>query len=98
MLPNFTKRWFGLHAKFLNLQAEASEKAGIIAAATKFVRVTLQSLILGFAALLVLDGKITPGMMIVCTILMGRALNPVEQVIGVWRSWNSTKSAYSRLN
>ena len=98
MLPNFTKRWFGLHAKFLNLQAEASEKAGTIAAATKFVRVTLQSLILGFAALLVLDGKITPGMMIVCTILMGRALNPVEQVIGVWRSWNSTKSAYSRLN
>ena len=98
MLPNFTKRWFGLHAKFLNLQAEASEKAGIITAATKFVRVTLQSLILGFAALLVLDGKITPGMMIVCTILMGRALNPVEQVIGVWRSWNSTKSAYSRLN
>jgi ATP-binding cassette, subfamily C, bacterial exporter for protease/lipase len=98
MLPNFTKRWFGLHGKFLNLQAEASEKAGIIAAATKFVRVTLQSLILGFAALLVLDGKITPGMMIVCTILMGRTLNPVEQVIGVWRSWNGTKSAYGRLN
>jgi ATP-binding cassette, subfamily C, bacterial exporter for protease/lipase len=98
MLPNFTKRWFGMHAKFLNLQAEASEKAGIIAAATKFVRVTLQSLILGFAALLVLDGKITPGMMIVCTILMGRTLNPVEQVIGVWRSWNGTKSAYGRLN
>ena len=98
MLPNFTKRWFGLHAKFLNLQAEASEKAGIITAATKFVRVTLQSLILGFAALLVLDGKISPGMMIVCTILMGRALNPVEQLIGVWRGWNSTKSAYGRLN
>jgi ATP-binding cassette subfamily C exporter for protease/lipase len=98
MLPNFTKRWFGLHAKFLNLQAEASEKAGIIAAATKFVRVSLQSLILGFAALLVLDGEITPGMMIVCTILMGRTLNPVEQVIGVWRSWNGTKSAYGRLN
>lgn len=98
MLPNFTRRWFGLHTKFLNLQAEASEKAGIITAATKFVRVTLQSLILGFAALLVLDGKITPGMMIVCTILMGRTLNPVEQVIGVWRNWNSTKSAYNRLS
>jgi ATP-binding cassette subfamily C exporter for protease/lipase len=62
------------------------------------VRVTLQSLILGYAALLVLDAKITPGMMIVCTILMGRVLNPVEQLIGVWRSWNGTKSAYSRLN
>ncbi len=98
MLPNFTKRWFGLHAKFLNLQAEASEKAGIIAAATKFVRVTLQSVILGFAALLVLNGDITAGMMIVCSILMGRVLNPVEQLIGVWRSWSGTKSAYNRLN
>ena len=98
MLPNFAKRWFGLHTKFLRLQAEASEKAGIISATTKFVRVTLQSLILGFAALLVLDGKITPGMMIVCSILMGRVLNPVEQLIGVWRSWSSTKSAYTRLN
>jgi ATP-binding cassette, subfamily C, bacterial exporter for protease/lipase len=98
MLPNFAKRWFGLHTKFLRLQAEASEKAGIITATTKFVRVTLQSLILGFAALLVLDGKITPGMMIVCSILMGRVLNPVEQLIGVWRSWSTTKSAYGRLN
>lgn len=98
MLPNFTKRWFNLHARFLNLQVEASEKAGVISAATKFVRVTLQSVILGFAALLVLDGKITPGMMIICTILMGRVLNPVEQILGVWRSWSSTKSAYNRLS
>ena len=98
MLPNFAKRWFSLHTKFLRLQAEASEKAGIINATTKFVRVSLQSLILGFAALLVLDGKITPGMMIVCSILMGRILNPVEQLIGVWRTWSNTKSAYARLN
>ena len=98
MLPSFTKRWFALHARFLNLQVEASEKASLIAATTKFVRVALQSLILGFAALLVLDGKISGGMMIVCTILMGRVLNPVEQVLGVWRSWNSTRSAYDRLS
>lgn len=98
MLPNFTKRWFSLHARFLNLQVMASEKASLISAVTKFVRIALQSLILGFAALLVLDGKITGGMMIVCTILMGRVLNPVEQVLGVWRSWNSTKNAYQRLS
>ena len=98
MLPNFTNRWFSLHARFLNLQVMASEKASLISAVTKFVRIALQSLILGFAALLVLDGKITGGMMIVCTILMGRVLNPVEQVLGVWRSWNSTKNAYQRLS
>jgi ATP-binding cassette subfamily C exporter for protease/lipase len=98
MLPNLMSRWFKLHGRFLQLQAEASEKAGIIGAGTKFVRVSLQSLVLGFGALLVLDGKITGGMMIVSSILMGRTLSPVEQLIGIWKTWSSTKSAYKRLN
>jgi ATP-binding cassette, subfamily C, bacterial exporter for protease/lipase len=97
MLPNLMARWFKLHGRFLQLQAEASEKAGIIAACTKFFRTSLQSLILGFGALLVLDGKISGGMMIVSSILMGRTLNPVEQLIGVWKTWSSTRSAYKRL-
>ena len=98
MLPNLMGRWFKLHGKFLQVHADASEKAGIIAATTKFVRVSLQSLILGFGALLVLEGKITGGMMIVASILMGRTLNPVEQLIGVWKNWDSTRSAYKRLS
>lgn len=98
MLPNFTKKWFGLHAKFIQLQAQASESAGLIASITKFVRISLQSLILGFAALLVLDEKISAGMMIVSTILMGRTLSPVEQVINIWRGLGNTMSAYRRLN
>jgi len=98
MLPNLMSRWFKLHGRFLSLQAEASEKAGIIGAMTKFVRTALQSLILGLGALLVLDGNITPGMMIVSSILMGRALSPVEQLIGVWKSWSSARSAYNRLH
>lgn len=98
MLPNFQNRWFDMHAKFIGLQAKASDKAGMIAVSTKFVRIALQSLILGFAALLVLDEEITAGMMIVSTILMGRTLQPVEQIIGTWRGWNNTKSAYQRLD
>ena len=97
MLPNMLARWVKVHGRFLQLQAQASEKAGIVGAATKFVRVSLQSLILGFAALLVLEGKITGGMMIVASVLMGRALNPVEQVINAWRTWSSARSAYFRL-
>lgn len=97
MLPNMLARWSKVHGRCLQLQAQASEKAGIVSAATKFVRVSLQSLILGFAALLVLDQKITGGMMIVASILMGRALNPVEQVINIWRTWSSARSAYLRL-
>ena len=97
MLPNLQSRWFKLHSKFLNLQAVASEKAGIINSVTKFVQISLQSLVLGFGALLVLENKITPGMMIAASILIGRALAPVQQVIGVWKSWSSTRSAYERL-
>jgi ATP-binding cassette subfamily C exporter for protease/lipase len=98
MLPNLMARWFGLHSRFLQMQAEASEKAGTIAAVTKFVRMSLQSLILGLGALLVLDGKITPGIMIVGSILMGRALSPVEQLISGWKNWSGTRSAYQRLS
>jgi ATP-binding cassette, subfamily C, bacterial exporter for protease/lipase len=97
MLPNLMHRWFQLHGRFLNLQAEASEKAGIVTAVTKFVQVSLQSLVLGYGALLAVEGKITPGMMIAASILMGRALSPVQMVIGVWKQWSSTRSAYQRL-
>jgi len=98
MLPNLMSRWFKLHGKFLNLQAQASEKAGIVNAVTKFVQSSLQSLVLGFGALLVLEGKISPGMMIAASILVGRALAPVQQVIAVWKSWATTRSAYERLS
>ncbi|WP_338766570.1 type I secretion system permease/ATPase [Massilia sp. METH4] len=97
MLPNLMGRWFKLHGKFLRTQADASEKAGKVQAMTKFVQLTQQSLVLGFGALLVLENKMTPGMMIAASILVGRALSPVQQVIGVWKSWSSTRSAYDRL-
>ncbi len=97
MLPNLLNNWFKLHGKFLHLQADASEKAGTVGAVTKFVQVSLQSLVLGFGALLCIEGKITPGMMIAASILVGRALAPVQQVIGVWKSFSGTRSAYNRL-
>ncbi len=98
MLPALMERWFALHGRFLQLQADASEKAGIVMATTKFFRTALQSLILGIGALLALEGRITPGMMMVGSVLMGRALAPVEQLIGVWKTWSSTRSAWQRLS
>jgi ATP-binding cassette subfamily C exporter for protease/lipase len=98
MLPNLMGRWYKLHGKFLHLQGEASEKAGIIGAMTRFVQMSLQSLVLGFGALLAIGGHITPGMMIAASILVGRALAPVQQVIGVWKQVSSSRLAYQRLN
>jgi len=97
MLPNLMARWFTRHSIFLKLQADASEKAGTLQAITKFIQISQQSLVLGFGALLAIDGKISAGMMIAASILVGRSLAPVQQVIGVWKQWSSTRSAYSRL-
>lgn len=97
MLPTLMARWSKLNTGFLLQQAEASEKAALIGNVTKFVRISLQSLVLGVGALLAIDGKVSPGMMIAGSILMGRALSPLELVIGVWRQWNGVRSAYERL-
>ena len=97
MLPNMRKRWYSQHIKFLKLQAEASQKASRISSVTKFVRIAVQSLILGVGALLVIMGDVTSGMMIAGSILLGRALAPVEQIIAVWRQWSSVVAAYHRL-
>lgn len=97
MLPNMRRRWYGMHKKFLALQAEASEKAAKVTAVTKFVQIATQSLILGVAALLVIKGQVTAGMMIAASILLGRAVAPVQQIIGVWKQWSGVVSAYKRL-
>nr|WP_315475664.1 type I secretion system permease/ATPase [uncultured Undibacterium sp.] len=98
MLPNLMARWFKLQGRFLQLQSEASEKSGVVTAISKFVRVSIQSLVLGLGALLVIEGKMTPGMMIAGSILLGKATGPIDQLIGVWKQWSSVKSAYERLN
>jgi ATP-binding cassette, subfamily C, bacterial exporter for protease/lipase len=97
MLPHLMARWMQLHRRFLHLQAEASEKSGTVQAGSKFFRAAMQSLILGLGALLALQDRITPGMMLVGSVLMGRAMAPVDQLIGMWKSWSSTRIAYERL-
>lgn len=97
MLKPLQARWFRIHEAFLHKQSEASEKASVVGAWTKFARISLQSLVLGVGALLVLDNLITPGMMIAASILMGKTLSPVEGVIGGWKQWNAVKAAYGRL-
>ena len=98
MLPNMRSRWYAQHQQFLRLQTIASQRASQIGAITKFVRIAVQSLILGVAALLVIKGQVTSGMMIAASILLGRAIAPVEQIIAVWRQWSGVVSAYHRLD
>lgn len=98
MLPEIGKRWYQGHLRILQMQTLASDRAAIISSTGRFVRITLQSVILGAGALLAIEGKITPGMMIACSILTGRALAPVEQAIAAWKQLLGCRSAWGRLN
>ncbi|WP_343585861.1 type I secretion system permease/ATPase [Pseudomonas sp.] len=98
MLPAIGKRWYQGHLRILQMQTLASDRAALISSTGRFVRITLQSVILGAGALLAIEGKITPGMMIACSILTGRALAPVEQVIAAWKQLLGCRSAWGRLN
>ncbi len=97
MLDNLKGRWLKKQLRFLELQNEASDKAALISAITKSVRVAVQSLVLGAGALLVINGDMSAGGMIAASILLGKALGPVELAIGVWKSLISARSSYHRL-
>lgn len=97
MLPRIRARWYELHRKQIQLQAKASDQAGVLSGMTKFLRIAMQSLVLGFGALLVLEGKMTAGMMIAASILVGRALAPAELLVANWKQIVSGRSAYARL-
>jgi ATP-binding cassette subfamily C exporter for protease/lipase len=97
MLPNLRARWFEMHKQFLRLQAEASQRAAAVSAITKFVQISVQSLILGLGALLVIEGSMTGGAMIAGSVLLGRAMSPVQMIIGVWKQWRGVMSSYERL-
>ncbi|MCW3779925.1 type I secretion system permease/ATPase, partial [Levilactobacillus namurensis] len=64
---------------------------------SKTVRLALQSLVLGLGAWLVLQSHVSAGMMIAGSILMGRVLSLIDQVIGAWRQWTGTRLAWRRL-
>lgn len=98
MLPAIRRRWFKLHEKFLMQQALASDRAGLLSAVTRFARISMQSLALGFGALLAINGDMTSGMMIAASILVGRALAPLEVLIANWKQLVSARAAYDRLS
>lgn len=98
MLPDLMSRWKEKQHKLIMLQANASEKAGLIAALSKTYRLTIQSLVLGLGAWLAIDKQISPGLMIGGSILLGRALAPIDLMIGSWKQFLSARTAYERLN
>lgn len=76
----------------------ASDLGGAYAIASRTFRLFLQSAMLGLGAWLVLQGEMTPGAMIAGSILMGRALQPIEQAVGQWSVVTRAREGYGRLS
>ena len=98
MLSRIRQRWSTRQTRFLALQSQASDRAASIGAVTRFCRLTLQSGVLGLGALLVIENQMTAGGMIAASILLGRALAPVELGISTWRGFVSARGSYARLD
>jgi ATP-binding cassette, subfamily C, bacterial len=97
MLPGLRDRWLRRQDEGLKLQAVASDRAGHLVAASKFLRVFLQIAILGTGAYLSIEQESTPGAMIAASIIMGRALAPVEMAVANWKGFIAARSAYDRI-
>ncbi len=81
----------------LRLQTDASKIAGFLSAISKTFRALVQSLILGLGAWLALNHEVSGGAMIAGSLLMGKALGPVDLLIGTWKGFSTARAQYERL-
>lgn len=98
MTPSFASRWNALNGRTLDLMQAISGRGGVLLAATKFFRQAIQVAMLALGTWLVLDASVTPGIMIAATILFGRAMAPVEALIGNWGGLVAARAAWQRLD
>jgi ATP-binding cassette subfamily C exporter for protease/lipase len=100
MLRDIHARWLKKQREFLGLQAQASENAGLYAAISKFLQTVMSSLLLGLGAWLLMHNMLTGGggMLIVGSVLGGRVLQPLVQIVTQWRTVVNAREAFKRLD
>ena len=97
MLSSLRQRWLIKHQSTLALMVRVSQRTSTITGLTKFYRALMQALILGLGVYLVINKEITSGGMMAGSMLIGRALAPLEMLIGSWKGFVMARDAYERL-
>jgi len=98
MLPRMRARWQMRQDVVLELQSKASRNGGLITSVSKTFRMAIQSLALGLGAYLAIRREISPGVVIAGSILLGRALAPLDILINNWRQFLGARDSYQRLD
>jgi ABC-type protease/lipase transport system fused ATPase/permease subunit len=93
MTDGLLRRWRRDRNRMLERQVTASDRAATMQSIIRFLRLSMQSLILGLGAYLVIERAATVGAMFAASILLGRALQPVEQMVSSWRNLVSARDA-----
>lgn len=97
MWQGLQNRWQDRRDSLVGWQASASDRSGAIMSVIKFTRQVVQTLILGGGAYLAITGTLSPGAMIAASIIVGRALAPIESAVGQWKGFVGARSAWDRL-
>jgi ATP-binding cassette, subfamily C, bacterial len=98
MLPGLVERWRRDRNWMLIAQAKASDRGAALSSVIRFLRLSMQSLMLGAGAFLVIERDVTSGVMFAGMILLARALMPIEQAVGTWRQLVGARAAYRRID
>ena len=97
MMSNVRARWAEHNRRVVGLQGQAGDISSGFTSTSKALRIMLQSLAIGLGAYLAINQMISPGMMIAGSILLGRALTPVDQLVGAWKTFTSARQQFERL-
>ena len=98
MLETLMDRWWNRQKNVLLLQSRASDKGAMISTLSRSFRILVQSLILGLGAYLAVDHQVGAGLVFAGSVLLGRALAPIDLMIGSWKGFIAARSQYARLN
>jgi len=98
MMPTIRRRWHTRHRQFLQYSVNASEASGLVGGVSKFLSKSLPSLTIALGAWLAINGEITGGMVIAASMLITRAVSPIQKLLANWKDIVSSRQAYDRIN
>jgi PrtD family type I secretion system ABC transporter len=98
MIPALAAQWRRYRNAALETQIASAERSADVTSIARFMRLFLQALMLAAGAWLVIERNITPGAMLAATIILGRALQPVEHAVGMWRHAIAAWQALGRVD